>query len=300
MGRPGHEPDGRRKTDATPAVRDDGDAGSGAALRDGTRTTRRRAVDRQREPLPTRVEETPALPAAYGAALDAGLAALSLVLTPVARTAIDGHARLLIAWTAAINLTSIREPGAVALAHVVDSLTGLAILGELGADRYIDLGSGGGYPGLPIAAALPAARALLLEPVAKKAAFLSIVAAATGLAETVEAAPIRAEALAADRRHRGRWPAVTARAVAGLADLVELAFPLLAPGGCLVAWKRGDLEPELAAGQRAIDGLGGGSLEVRPVEVDGLLGHCLVVATARGRVPSTYPRDPGVRKRRPW
>ncbi len=253
-----------------------------------------------REPLPTLVDQTPALPPEFGAGLGVGLAALRIELTADARAAIDGHARLLIAWTTAINLTAIRDPAEIALAHVVDSLSGLAVLAELGADRYIDLGSGGGYPGLPIAAALPAARALLLEPVAKKAAFLSVVAAATGLGEAVEAAPVRAEALAVDRRHRGRWPAVTARAVAGLAELVELAFPLLAPGGCLVAWKRGDIEPELIAARRAIDGLGGGSLHVRPVDVPGLAGHRLVVATTHGQVPSAYPRDPGLRRRRPW
>ena len=257
-------------------------------------------MDRPREPLPTRVEATPELPTEYDGALEAGLDALSLTLSPAARAAIDGHVRLLLAWTEAINLTGIREPAAVATAHVVDSLSGAAVLRERGIDRFIDLGSGGGYPGLPIAAALPAARALLLEPVAKKAAFLSVVAAATGLAATVEAAPVRAEALAADGRHRGRWPGVTVRAVASLAELVELAFPLLEPGGCLVAWKRGDLDAELAAAERAIDALGGGSIEVRPVAVDGLDGHRLVVATSRGRVPPGYPRDPGARKRRPW
>jgi 16S rRNA (guanine527-N7)-methyltransferase len=171
---------------------------------------------------------------------------------------------------------------------------------ERGIDRFIDLGSGGGYPGIPIAAALPAARALLLEPVAKKAGFLSAVVSATGLGDTVEAAAVRAEALAADRRHRGRWPGVTVRAVAGLAELVELAFPLLEPGGALIAWKRGDIDTELVAAERAIDALGGGSLEVRPVTIDGLHDHRLVVISSRGRVPAGYPRDPGARKRRPW
>ena len=257
-------------------------------------------MDRPREPLPTRVDDTPELPTAYARALETGLDTLSLTLSPAARAAIDGHVRLLLAWTEAINLTGIREPAAVATAHVVDSLSGAAVLRERAIDRFIDLGSGGGFPGLPIAAVLPAARALLLEPVAKKAGFLSVVTAATGLATTVEAAPVRAEALAADGRHRGRWPGVTVRAVASLPDLVELAFPLLEPGGCLVAWKRGDLDAELAAAERAIEALGGGSIEVRPVAVDGLDGHRLVVATSRGRVPPGYPRDPAARKRRPW
>ena len=253
-----------------------------------------------REPLPTRVDATDPLPSAYVDALDAGLSALSLTLEPAARGAIDGHARLLLAWTQAINLTAIRDPAAVALAHVVDSLSGLTVLRERGVDRFIDLGSGGGYPGIPLAAALPAMRALLLEPIGKKARFLTTVAEATGLSGTVEAAPVRAEDLAADRRHRGRWPAVTARAVANLADLVELSFPLLTHGGVLVAWKRGDLGEELAKAQRAIRALGGGTVEVRPVVVPGLIDHRLVIITSAGDAPADYPRDPAARQRRPW
>jgi len=171
---------------------------------------------------------------------------------------------------------------------------------ERGIDRFVDLGSGGGYPGIPLAAVIPAERALLLEPIAKKASFLSTVTAATGLESTVEAAAVRAEALATDPRHRGRWPAVTARAVAGMAELVELAFPLLAQGGWLIAWKRGDTAGEMAAADRAIAALGGGSMVVRPIDMAGLDGHRLVILTASGRVLSAYPRDPGLRRRRPW
>jgi len=261
---------------------------------------RRRALDPAREPLPTRVEEVPDLPLAAVHALDAGLAALGVELTAEARRAIDGHARLLLAWTSAINLTAIRDPQAVATAHIVDSLTALPFLAARGIDRFLDLGSGGGYPGLPLAAALPAARALLVEPTAKKVRFLETVIAATGMEATVEASAIRAEALAADPRHRGQWPAVTARAVAALPELVELAFPLLAPGGFLVAWKRGDLADEVAATQRALQALGGGSMEGVPVEVPGLVGHVLVVVTRHGHVPSAYPREQSARRRRSW
>lgn len=253
-----------------------------------------------RKPLPTRVDETPDLPASYETALLAGLLALGVRLDADERAAIDGHARLLLVWTQAINLTAIREPGVVALGHVVDSLAALGLLRDRGVERFVDIGSGGGYPALPLAAALPAARALLVEPISKKTAFLRTVIEAVGLQGNVEAAAVRAETLAADPRHRGRWPAVTARAVAGLADLVELAFPLLRSGGILVAWKRGDLAEELAGARRAVDGLGGGRLEVVPVEVPGLAEHQLVVVTREGRVPAAYPRDPGLRKRRPW
>ena len=257
-------------------------------------------METPRKPLPTRVDETPDLTPAYEAALRDGLGALGFALDPDARAAIDGHARLLLAWTEAINLTAIREPAAVALRHVIDSLTAVPLLRERAIDRFVDIGSGGGYPGLPLAAALPATRALLAEPIGKKAGFLNTVIAATGLEETSEAAAVRVEALAGDARHRGRWPAVTARAVAGLAELVELSFPLLAPGGVLVAWKRGDLALELIAAERAMGALGGGRLDLRQVRVPGLEDHRLVIATAAGRAPAAYPRDPGTRKRRPW
>lgn len=254
----------------------------------------------EREPLPTRVQDTPSLPAPYVDALARGLAALGLDLDDAARATIDGHARLLLAWTTAINLTAIREPAAVATGHVVDSLSALPWLVARGADLILDLGSGGGYPGLPIAAALPDAHVTLVEPIGKKAAFLRAVVAATGLAGRVTVIADRAEALAADPVRRGTWAVVTARAVASTADLVELAFPLLEAGGALVAWKRGDLEEELAAAARAVDALGGGTIEVHDVAVDDLRDHRLVIARRTGRVPDGYPRDPAARRRRPW
>ena len=252
-----------------------------------------------REPLPTRVMDTPALPASYHAAVEAGLAQLGIDLGPAARAAIDGHIRLLLAWTQSINLTAIREPHAVAIGHVLDSLSAIPTMRALGASRFLDLGSGGGMPGIPLAAALPSDAALLVEPIAKKARFLQTALAATGLAGRVGVAVSRAEGLAADPRHRGAWPALTARGVARLDELVELAFPLLARGGSLVAWKRGDIDHELRAGDRAVAALGGGEIRVVAVDVAGLPGHSLVVATRTGRVPDGFPRDPATRRRRP-
>ena len=252
-----------------------------------------------REPLPTRVDGLPELSPEYGHALDAGLIDLGLTLTPEARVAIDGQARLLLAWTEAVNLTAIRAPADVARAHVLDSLTAVTTMRDRGIDTFLDLGSGGGYPGFPLAAVLPAAQALLVDPTAKKARFLETVVEATA-APGIQVANVRAEALAKDRDHRGRWPAVTARAVASLADLVELSFPLLMPGGVLIAWKRGDLVDEVTTARRAIEAMGGGTIASVESHLEGLEGHRLVLVTTRGRVPSAYPRDPAARKRRPW
>jgi len=257
-------------------------------------------VSQGREPLPTHVRDLPALPESYHDALAHGLVELGLELDRAARTAIDDHARLLLAWNQAINLTAIVDPARVAIEHVVDSLTAVPWLAARGVTSVLDLGSGGGYPGLPLAAALDGARVALVEATAKKARFLGVVAEATGLASRVEVHAERGEALSRDPAHRGRWQVVTARAVAALPDLVELAFPLLAPGGSLLAWKRGDLSDELAGAQRAVAALGGGELDVLDVDVEGLEDHRLVIATSTGRVPATYPRDPAARRRRPW
>ena len=144
-----------------------------------------------------------------------------------AAAAIDGHIRLLLAWTTAINLTAVRDPAAAATVHVLDSLAAVAPLRA----RAIELPGPGlrrRPPGHPAGRALPASDALLVEPIGKKARFLATASRRSGWTGTTRVAATRAEALAADPRHRGRWPAVTARAVGGLAELVELAFPLLA------------------------------------------------------------------------
>ncbi len=258
-------------------------------------------LDRPRDPLPTRVEACPPLPAAYGDALDTCLAGLGLILEPVARAAIDGHVRLLLAWNAAINLTAIRDPAEVAVRHVADSLSAVEPIREAAIDAFLDLGSGGGFPGIPLAAVLPGVEALLVDSIGKKVGFLDVTLAAVGLAGRVRTGAVRAEALAADGGHRERWPAVTVRAVAALDELVEVAVPLLAPGGLLIAWKRGGLAAELAAAERALDGLGGGTITVRPVGLAGLARHVLVLARRGLRpVPPAYPRDPAERRRRPW
>jgi 16S rRNA (guanine527-N7)-methyltransferase len=240
------------------------------------------------------------LPGAYRDVLETGLRGLDLDLPPAAREAIDAHVRLLLAWTAAVNLTAVREPVAAARLHVLDSLSAAPLLRTRGVTRFVDLGSGGGFPGLPLAVALPAERVMLVESTAKKARFLEAAVAAASAADRVVVAATRAESLARAGAHRERWQAVTARAVASLGELVELAFPLLAVGGALVAWKRGSIDRELAAARSAVEALGGGDVEVREAGVAVLEGHLLVVLVKAGPTDRRYPRDPAERRRRPW
>lgn len=261
-------------------------------------------MNQDREPLPSRVEGLPELPAEALLLLDAGLAELGLGDLPAAtRAGLVDHLRLLLAWNQAINLTAIRDPLAAVREHILDSLSAVELLRARRVDSLLDLGSGGGYPGVPLALALPARRCLLVESVTKKAMFLST--AGMQALETSESNGTigvfmgRAETLAADHRHRERWPAVLARAIAPLAELAELALPLVTRGGLLVAWKRRPLDAELLAAGPAIELLGGAPPELVPVTVAGLEDHVLVLVEKVGASPPEYPRDPAQRRRQP-
>jgi 16S rRNA (guanine527-N7)-methyltransferase len=239
------------------------------------------------------------LPDTYAAVLDDGLRALELELPAGARAVIDGHVSLLLAWTAAINLTAIRDPAEVARLHVLDSLAATPLLRARGIARLLDLGSGGGYPGIPLAAALGSDRTLLVDSVGKKVRFLDTVIRATGVERRVAAEAQRSEAMARDRRDREAWPAVTARAVTSLAELIELALPLVAPGGVLVAWKRQPVDDELAAAAGALRALRAGRPQVLRSRVPGLEEHRLVVVPRDGPIDVRFPREPSERRRRP-
>jgi 16S rRNA (guanine527-N7)-methyltransferase len=167
-----------------------------------------------------------------------------------------------------------------------------------------------------LAAALPAERALLVDSIGKKVRFLATVVAAVGLDRHVAAEAARSESLAASRADRGRWPAVTARAVAPLGELIELGLPLLHPGGVLIAWKRESgadpfaLEAEVAAARRAVGAIDPGSrigVEAPVGPASGLADRAVladhrlvIVERGTGPITATWPRDPATRRRQPW
>ncbi len=272
--------------------------GAGSGRRgEGDRGASGRPTEDPRAPLPSHVRETPELPASASDALRSALPGLGIEPIPALLDALEGHLRLLLAWTRAINLTAIRDPDAAVRLHVLDSLAAVPVLRVRGVDAFVDIGSGGGYPGLPVALALPARRALLVDSVAKKVRFLTTTIAALDAGDRAEAWAGRAEALASDPAHRGRWPGALVRAVSDLADVAEVALPLLAVGGTLVAWKREPVSAELAAARPRIAELGGGRAHVEQADLPGLEGHRLVVVTKVRRTPDRYPRDPSARAR---
>ena len=255
---------------------------------------------------------------AFDAVLTSALDELALDLTPGMRAGIEAQARLLLAWSPFVNLTAIRDPGGIALEHVADSLAAVpALLDRLAARRpprrpvgLLDLGSGAGYPGLPVALAIPVAHAMLVDSIARKAAFLEAVSAAAGRAcratgeepPPVRVARARAEDLGRSPDHRNHWEIVTARAVAALPLLAELALPLVRPGGVFVAWKRdggdGAFAAEIEAAMPLLEELGADpNPVVEPVRLAGLLDHRLVFVTKRRATPDRWPRRAPGRRR---
>ncbi|MCB8914290.1 MAG: 16S rRNA (guanine(527)-N(7))-methyltransferase RsmG [Thermoleophilales bacterium] len=200
--------------------------------------------------------------------------------------------------TSHVSLSSVTDPVEARRVHVADSLSGLACAEVREATRAVDLGSGAGFPGLPLALELPECRFTLIDSVGRKVEFMGRAISALGL-ENAEALKVRSEAMAT-AGGRESFDLVTARAVAPLPALAELASPLLEDGGHLVAWK-GEPEPdseEIIAANR--DRL---AMELRQrvavVPFEGSRERHLYVLVKAGPTPDGLPRRPGMARKRP-
>lgn len=182
--------------------------------------------------------------------------------------------------------------------HVADSLSGLAVSELRDASRIGDIGSGAGFPGLPLAIVLPDARVDLIESAGRKAAVIERLADAADV-RNVRVISVRAEELAAGEG-REAYEAVTARAVAPLAVLVEYSAPLLRLGGVLVAWKgeRDSDEEEAGAAAAAQVGMTP-EVVVRVQPYEESRNRHLHVYSKTAPTPEGFPRRPGMATKRP-
>jgi 16S rRNA (guanine527-N7)-methyltransferase len=215
---------------------------------------------------------------------------------PAPEAAIEVLLELLAADRAPISRSTVRRAGDV---HIADSLSGLE-MDELRAARQVaDLGSGAGLPGLVLAAHLPEAGFDLIESSSRKCAFLRAAIERMGLANAAVVCE-RSEEWAAGGG-REAYDAVTARAVGDLATLAELASPLLADGGSLVAWKGARSKDEEAELARAAPRLAMEPVEVRKVRPypDSRERH-IHLLRKNGPTPNGLPRRPGMAAKRPF
>lgn len=194
------------------------------------------------------------------------------------------------------NLTASCEPDELWRRHLLDSL-GLFphLVGMDPKGRVLDIGSGAGFPGLPLAICIPDRAFTLLEATAKKARFLERCVQELALAN-VQVLNTRAETAGSDPAFRARFEVALCRAVGPLIVIAEYALPLLRSGGILLALKGRTVEEEMAGSEKGIRLLGGAPAEMIPIG-DG--GGFLVTIRKVGNTPHRFPRPPGQAKARP-
>ena len=205
-----------------------------------------------------------------------------------------GYLQALLEANERFNLTAVTDPAGAWVRHVQDSLTLVPFIASAGAKRVIDVGSGGGLPGMPLAIAMPDVEFTLLESTGKKAAFLSDTARTLGCAN-VRVVNERAEAAGQDHRaHRATYDIAVSRAVGRLNVLAELTVPFVREGGTVLCIKGAQAPEEVAEAKQALYRLHAQVADL----VRTPTGTVVVIEKVRA-TPRSYPRSPGEPKRRP-
>ncbi len=226
------------------------------------------------------------------ATLEQGLPALGMGLELI--EPLEAFSRMLLEKNQVMNLTAITEPRDVAALHLLDSLAGVA---GLEAGTVVDVGTGAGFPGVPLAIARPSVRVTLLDSLGKRVDFLRESCRELGL-ENVECVHGRAEEFAGERRER--FDLAVSRAVAALPMLCELCLPLVKVGGAFWAMKSVDTEEEISASKAAIKLLGGHIQTVSDYTIPTTeVVHRVVRIQKIGPTPKKYPRRFALIKKQP-
>lgn len=213
--------------------------------------------------------------------------------------ALEHYERELIDWNARFNLTAIRNPQEIRIKHFLDSLTCLLAMRDTPLDRLIDIGSGAGFPGIPLKIIYPKTQVTLVESVGKKADFCRHVVKTLNLTG-VEVLQERAEVLGQSPLHRESYDWAVARAVAILPVLAEYLLPLVRMGGSMLAMKGESGPAEAHSAENALRLLGGQLRQLVPVTLPGVAEErYLVVVGKTAATPHAYPRRVGVPTKNP-
>ena len=254
------------------------------------------ATTRNLDPLPVSSDDgttASALPL-----LRAGAGRLGLAITEDMFALLQRYAELLLDYNQRVNLTGAKDLAELEVRHLLDSLTVARHLPEAPA-TVIDVGSGGGMPGIPLAIVRSDLQFTLLDSVGKKTTFLEQTVATLGLGN-IAIVNTRAELAAQTWDYRQRFSVAVARAVADLPLLIELTVPFLKLLGRAILMKKGDIAEEVARARRALRTMGGDVVELVDSPLPDLLpGHQLVIVEKTRPTNSQYPRRPGIPERRP-
>lgn len=221
-------------------------------------------------------------------------------LTARQREQFQRYAALIVEWNEKMNLTAITKEEEVFVKHFFDSLTLIQALPMEKVDSLIDVGTGAGFPGIPLKIVFPDLKLLLLDSLRKRVQFLRETTEQLNVAG-VETVHGRAEEVARQRAYREQFDVATARAVAKMNVLTEYCLPFVRQGGWFVAMKGSEVTEEMEGMAVALRTLGGGeNVSIIPLSLPEQAGsrHLIVISKVRS-TPKAYPRKAGTPQRKP-
>ncbi len=228
-----------------------------------------------------------------------GLYELGINLSLKQREQFDKYYELLVEWNKVMNLTGITEYDEVNLKHFIDSLSVVRVVDMKSVKRVIDVGTGAGFPGIPLKIAFPDTEILLLDSLNKRVKFLNEVITTLGL-ENITAIHGRAEDIAKNKSYREQFDLCVSRAVANLSTLCEYSLPFLWISGSFVSYKGEYSENEIKQAEKAVDILGGKISKIDRFKLPGTdMGRSLIKIDKVKKTPGKYPRKAGLPAKEP-
>lgn len=227
------------------------------------------------------------------------MSAFGITLTDEMQRQFDRYFELLVEWNKVMNLTGITDYDEVNEKHFLDSLAVVRVLDLSGTDRVIDIGTGAGFPGIPLKIVFPHLHVTLLDSLNKRIRFLGHVAEELQLAD-VELLHGRAEDFAKKKEYRETYDLCVSRAVANLAILSEYCLPYVKENGYFIPYKSGEIEEELDASKKAVSLLGGKIETIEKFTLPGTdIGRSLVKIRKVKKTPGKFPRKAGLPSKEP-
>lgn len=208
-----------------------------------------------------------------------------------------GYMQLLLEWNQKINLTAITKPEEIILKHFIDSMTIVKYIEEN--TKLIDIGTGAGFPGIPLKIIRPDIQIILIDSLNKRIKFLKEVIEKLGL-EKIQALHFRVEELGKNKIYRETFDYATSRAVANLATLAEYMLPLVKKNGYCISMKGPNIEEEKQQSYKAISILGGKLEKVDKFQLpQSNIDRNIVIIHKKKTTPANYPRKPGMAAKEP-
>lgn len=224
---------------------------------------------------------------------------LNITLTEYQKEQFDRYYQILVEWNKVMNLTGITDYDEVNLKHFTDSLTVVRTLDLNEICSVIDIGTGAGFPGLPIKIAFPNIKVVLLDSLNKRIKFLDAVAEELNLTG-IETLHGRAEDYAKKKEYREQFDICVSRAVANLSTLSEYCIPFVKKNGYFVSYKSGSSDEEIKQSEKAVNILGGEIIKVDKFLLPGTdMGRSLVNIKKLRNTPLKYPRKAGIPSKEP-